>query len=301
MTGAAHSPGPKNKFSSLVAGSSAGVLCAVVCSPLDVIRVRLQIQGTLKQQRYHGTIDAFKTILREEGVRGLYTGLYPAMMTIPVYWGVFFYAYDTIKNYTLEATDHQMHPIYSHISSAVSAGAISTIITNPFFVIRLRLQTLALHKQHRSLPADVSAMRMARIVYRKEGFGAFYKGLLASFLGLSQVAIQFPLYEKLKEIARNRRESGKEEIVDVIASSVTAKMIAELITYPADLVRNRLQDSSKDVGIRQLVRGIVRKDGPLGLYTGIRAYLPRVVPSTITTFVAYEYVYNMLNPDGQKR
>lgn len=37
-----------------------------------------------------------------------------------------------------------------------------------------------------------------RTIYREEGLGAFYKGLAPSLLGVTHVAVQFPLYEQLK-------------------------------------------------------------------------------------------------------
>jgi solute carrier family 25 (mitochondrial folate transporter), member 32 len=42
----------------------------------------------------------------------------------------------------------------------------------------------------------------ARTIYRTEGISAFYRGLLPSLLGIVHVAIQFPLYERLKMFAR---------------------------------------------------------------------------------------------------
>ena len=39
-------------------------------------------------------------------------------------------------------------------------------------------------------------------IYRSEGIRAFYRGLLPSLLGITHVAVQFPLYEKLKIVAR---------------------------------------------------------------------------------------------------
>lgn len=42
----------------------------------------------------------------------------------------------------------------------------------------------------------------ARTIYRSEGPRAFYRGLLPSLLGITHVAVQFPLYEQLKIWAR---------------------------------------------------------------------------------------------------
>lgn len=38
-------------------------------------------------------------------------------------------------------------------------------------------------------------------IYRQEGFRAFYKGLLPSLMGVTHVAVQFPLYEAFKSWA----------------------------------------------------------------------------------------------------
>lgn len=40
----------------------------------------------------------------------------------------------------------------------------------------------------------------AKLIYKQEGIGAFYKGLTASLLGLTHAAVYFPIYEELKLI-----------------------------------------------------------------------------------------------------
>ena len=55
-----------------------------------------------------------------------------------------------------------------------------------------------MHTEEISIPKNITALQLFLYIYKTEGFFAFYKGLGASFLGLSHIAIQFPLYEHIK-------------------------------------------------------------------------------------------------------
>jgi hypothetical protein len=65
-----------------LAGALAGAFSSSLTIPFDVVKTRLQTQATLEKQRYSGVIDAFKTIWREEGIRGLTRGLRARIMYI---------------------------------------------------------------------------------------------------------------------------------------------------------------------------------------------------------------------------
>lgn len=62
--------------SRLLAGCTTGALAVAVAQPTDVVKVRFQAQAgaTGVGRRYQGTVDAYKTIAREEGIRGLWRG-----------------------------------------------------------------------------------------------------------------------------------------------------------------------------------------------------------------------------------
>ncbi len=60
----------------LMAGCTTGAMAVAFAQPTDVVKVRFQAQVRLANggRRYNGTLDAYKTIARDEGVRGLWKG-----------------------------------------------------------------------------------------------------------------------------------------------------------------------------------------------------------------------------------
>lgn len=186
-----HNMSTHSSIRSLISGAGAGVICTFLCAPLDVAKVRLQVQGSLNIRKYNGNvIQIIHMIFKEEGIRGIFKGVGPALITVPLFWGVYFSVYNKMKIYFKEKYDCSTH--LGHVYSAIIAGAVGDIITNPFWVTRTRIQTLAMHPDCKLSP-NISTIQMMRYIYKNEGFTAFYRGLGASFLGLSHVAIQFPL------------------------------------------------------------------------------------------------------------
>ena len=226
---------------------------------------------------------------------------------MPLFWGIYWCTYDQMKgllsNHFPKTSIH-----LNHIVAAITAGAIGDIITNPFWVVRTRIQTLALHKfKSNNIFSKVSTISMFRTIHKYEGFPAFYKGLSASFLGLSHVAIQFPLYEYIKSEAksfRNNYDGQTNEIVqtlDIMFSSIAAKLVASLISYPHEVIRSRLQDYrgnyriNSTPGLFKTVQEIIQKEGILSLWSGYRVNLVRIFPATISTFLSYEYLNQYLH------
>ena len=88
-----------------------------------------------------------------------------------------------------------------HLGSAITAGALSDVLCNPMFVIRTRLQTEALHNTIENKMSSFSKQTIqqtVRMLYAEGGILTFWRGMTANLLGLSHVAVQFPVYEKLK-------------------------------------------------------------------------------------------------------
>lgn len=92
-----------------------------------------------------------------------------------------------------------------------------------------------------------SALDVARKMYYREGVASFYSGLTPALLGVTHLAIQFPLYEWFKRYLTGsglgywHEGQGWLQVLGILAASSTSKVCATLATYPHEVIRTRLQ------------------------------------------------------------
>lgn len=276
-----------------LAGATAGLVAGVAVCPLDVAKTKLQIQGSFKlaedRSRYRGIAGTIRTIVTEDGFRGLYRGLTPMVVGYLPTWAIYFFVYGKIqkpgKDYTAAHT----------MLSAVVAGASSTLCTNPIWVIKTRLMAQG---HHTSWQYD-GIFDAARQIFKKEGPLAFYSGLGSALLGLPHVAIQFPTYEFLKRKLHSPSAPNWYQVVTYLTSSVLSKIIASSITYPHEVVRSRQQISGalgdqRYSSILKTVVALYRNEGWRGFYAGLGTNICRAVPASAVTLMTYETVSHFL-------
>ncbi|TDL24116.1 mitochondrial carrier [Rickenella mellea] len=76
-------PGKASVVRKLVCGALAGSISQTLTCPCDVLRRKMQVAGmNALGVRYTGAINAFRGILRTEGVPGLYRGLWPNLLKV---------------------------------------------------------------------------------------------------------------------------------------------------------------------------------------------------------------------------
>ncbi|CAL8352806.1 unnamed protein product [Lota lota] len=179
----------------LLAGCTTGAMAVAVAQPTDVVKVRFQAQvrlaGAGGAKRYNGTFDAYRTIAREEGVRGLWKGCLPNITRNAIVNCSELVTYDIIKELILKhnlMTDNMP----CHFMAAFAAGFCTTIVASPVDVVKTRYMN--------STPGRYSgATNCAVTMLMKEGPLAFYKGFVPSFLRLgSWNIVMFVSYEQIK-------------------------------------------------------------------------------------------------------
>ncbi|KAK7755884.1 hypothetical protein SLS62_002171 [Diatrype stigma] len=81
-----------------IMGATSGAFGASVVYPLNVLRTRLQTQGTkMHPVRYTGIWDVANKTLRNEGVRGLYKGLMPNLLKVAPALSITWMVYENAK------------------------------------------------------------------------------------------------------------------------------------------------------------------------------------------------------------
>ncbi|KAM5352598.1 hypothetical protein ACJ41O_005320 [Fusarium nematophilum] len=281
-----------------IAGAVGGFTSGVVTCPLDVIKTKLQAQGgyaALNQGRhvghpklYNGLVGSARVIWREEGIRGLYRGLGPIVMGYLPTWAVWFTVYNKSK---VLLGEHYDNKNLINFWSSIVAGASSTIVTNPIWVIKTRLMSQsnihhhdphdhsALYPKAGSTPTTRptlhspwhyrSTIDAARKMYTSEGMISFYSGLTPALLGLSHVAVQFPTYEYLKTrftgqgMGEAPAEGEGAHVLGILSASILSKILASSATYPHEVIRTRLQTQRRPVAGEEFVQGMgVNATGP---------------------------------------
>ncbi|WVQ83724.1 hypothetical protein IAT38_005868 [Cryptococcus sp. DSM 104549] len=306
-----------------IAGFGAGTVATLVMHPLDLVKVRFQLADNspnhsssssahnahttlphqVKKPRFGtGVYHALGDAVKVDGWKGLYRGLVPNLVGGAGSWGLYFLFYNMIKKQMQGGDPSYRTTSGQHLLAAAEASAITAMMTNPIWVVKTRVFGTAKHDPaaYRGLWDGLSS------IYKAEGIRGLYKGSLLALVGVSNGSIQFATYEEIKRrrtdlkkrvFSREGREWKTEDEklsnTEYILASGSSKLAAIALTYPYQVVRARIQNSTPSATIPRLtipsvISSVYRNEGFLAFYKGLGTNALRILPGTCTTFVVYE-------------
>jgi len=184
--------GSLSPVSRMFCGLGAGVAEAtLVVTWIETLKVRLIADQRRKVPKFRGLYHAAITILREEGISGLYRGLGPTIMKQGSNQAIRFFVMESLRNmYTGE--DSTAHvPYYMVALFGATAGGASVLGNTPIDVVKTRMQS----GRYRS------SLECIKHLAKSEGVRGFYKGCLPRLNRVClEVALAFTIFDTVQDV-----------------------------------------------------------------------------------------------------
>ena len=212
--------------------------------PYHAVRVPFHtLPPPLQKFLIYAFIRFIRDIARDETPRALFKGLVPTLVGVVPARSINFFTYGNGKQIIANRFNDGHENSYVHLCAAAIAGIVTGTATNPIWVVKTRLQLSASDRSPLSPSPSPGGSSLfggsfgtIRQIAREEGVRGFYKGLSASYLGVTESTIQWVLYERLKRLTASTQDAGGlQEWAGMLGSAGTAKCVASLLTYPHEV------------------------------------------------------------------
>ncbi|KAI0789292.1 mitochondrial carrier [Abortiporus biennis] len=167
-----------NQQLAILTGMSAGGTESFIVVPFELVKIKLQD----KSSTFAGPMDVVKTIIRKDGLLGLYNGM-EATFWRHLWWNAgYFGCIYKVRSMLPKAKDNKTRLMNDLLAGTVG-GFVGTAVNTPFDVVKSRIQggtkvPGAVPKYNWTYPALVT-------IFREEGPAALYKGFAPKVLRLA--------------------------------------------------------------------------------------------------------------------
>jgi hypothetical protein len=267
-------------------------LSSCLTNPIDVIKIRLQLQSELAgapaagQQHYSGMLSGMVKIGRVEGIRGLYRGLIPSLLRESSYSSIRVGLYDVFRD--LYSSHLGGTGAAVRFLSGATSGCIGAIVANPTDLVKVRLQA----SRAAVSPSVWGTFRS--IVAQEGGIAALWQGTEANVGRAALVtAVQVGSYDQIKSFIKHAGIAAlaQEGFMLHWACAMTAGLLTAIATSPVDVAKTRLMNQGPArlyTSTLDCMRKTAQAEGVKGLFKGFTANWMRLGPHTVISFLAYE-------------
>ena len=229
-------------LSDFTASTVSTTICSIISTPQMVLTDRLM--GGI----YPSFPIALSTIYKAEGLKGFYTGWWPALaQKIPSYGLTWVFFQEFKKRYEDLMGEKPTGQDSFFLGALAAAGA--TTVMNPMDTIKTRLVTQSLNAPN----GYKGVVDCFYSILKDEGPKTFYRSLPPRLLSVvPMISIQFGVYEFMKSsiIRRRRQEARLAREDEIRAKKLKRKRLRSLMTAPP-IPGRRLKNRNKRVEIRE--------------------------------------------------
>ncbi|KAI5366726.1 putative mitochondrial phosphate carrier protein Pic2/Mir1 [Septoria linicola] len=257
-------------------------------TPLDLVKCRRQVDAKL----YKGNIEGWKTIMRGEGVRGLYTGGSPTFFGYSVQGALKYGWYEFFKKFYSDLAGEENAVKYKtgiYLAGSASAEFLADIGLCPLEAVKIRMQT--------TMPPFASGTfdGISKIV-AAEGVGGLYKGIGPLWARqIPYTMMKFASFETIVEMIYHRLPGTKDDYSKAAQTGVAftggylAGILCAIISHPADVMVSKLNTNKKaGEGAGAAIGRIYKDIGFSGLWSGLPVRIVMIGTLTGLQWMIYD-------------
>uniref|UniRef100_A0A1A9WCJ1 Solute carrier family 25 member 40 n=1 Tax=Glossina brevipalpis TaxID=37001 RepID=A0A1A9WCJ1_9MUSC len=318
--------GPLYQMASAFTGA---IVTAVIITPMDVIKTRMQMQHRkcyiycnglmdnfyvvrksetpkLKEStmtvNLKGITETFLNIRKSEGVKGFWSGLGPTLLLALPTTIIYFLTYEQLKNRLLLLSYH-IHSNYMidttffvPLASSIPSRFLAATASTPFEMVRIKMQSEQM--SYRQLG------RTLKYIIDTRGIGGLWHGLSPLIMrDVPFSAIYWTTYETIK----SQFPEYRSKFFFSFFAGATSGMLAATLTTPFDVVTTHVQleigekviEKEKNIvstSISRRLSELYRNRGMKGIFSGLSIRLYKVAPACAIMISVFEcgnrYFYN---------
>ncbi|XP_055607897.1 mitochondrial thiamine pyrophosphate carrier-like [Uranotaenia lowii] len=297
-------------------GGLTGCITRFVCQPLDVLKIRLQLQAEpistySAVSKYRSVPHAIACIYKEEGLLAFWKGHNPAQVLSLLYGVAQFSFYERFNGLLREVPYFEEHNRTRNFFCGAVSGTYAALVIMPLDVIRTRMVAQDSGRGYRNAFHAISE------ISRKEGVRGLYRGLGPAILQVAPLTGgQFMFYNMFGSVYRSFAtlpDNSQLPPTALLVCGALAGLSTKLIVYPLDLAKKRLQIQgfAKDrqtfgkhfvcKGIFQCLFAVTTNEGFRSLYKGLIPTLLKAGATSAMYFPIYDMLLRFLNTNFPKR
>jgi len=256
----------------------------------------MQLEGETaagdKAFRRTGMAATMASVFRNEGLRGLYSGVEAAALRQVVYGGIGVGLYAPVRRVLIGSQDARDAALWKRILAGMITGGIGQAVASPTDVVKVRVQADGRLKLLGQPPRYAGTWDAFRRILAEEGVRGYFVGFKPSVVRAAVInGCGIASYDHSKQLTLDL--TGQEEgVVSRVVASLISGLVSALVSTPVDVVKTRLM--SQPTG-STVYRGMVdcaiktfRQEGIRGTYSGFVPTYTRLAPWQLVFFVTFD-------------